>query len=38
VKRIDYLYSLRDVECTAAQVLDTEASDHRPVLFNLTTR
>lgn len=31
VRRIDYLY-LRGLRCTAAEVVDTQASDHRPLL------
>jgi endonuclease/exonuclease/phosphatase family metal-dependent hydrolase len=38
VKRIDYLYLVPSVECTHAEVLVTEASDHRPVLFTLRLR
>jgi endonuclease/exonuclease/phosphatase family metal-dependent hydrolase len=38
VKRIDYLYLMPGVECTHAEVLVTEASDHRPVLFTLRMR
>jgi endonuclease/exonuclease/phosphatase (EEP) superfamily protein YafD len=38
VKRIDYLFLPPDVECTRAEVLVTEASDHRPVLFTLRLR
>lgn len=34
-KRIDYLFSTAKVECLSATVLDTQASDHRPVLFTL---
>jgi endonuclease/exonuclease/phosphatase family metal-dependent hydrolase len=34
-KRIDYLYLVAGAECTAARVVDTQASDHRPVLFTL---
>jgi endonuclease/exonuclease/phosphatase family metal-dependent hydrolase len=34
-KRIDYLFLLAGFECTAARVVETEASDHRPVLFTL---
>jgi len=34
-KRIDYLFLLAGVECTEARVVDTQASDHRPVLFTL---
>ena len=35
VKRIDYLYALGGVRCARAHVLESEASDHRPVLFEL---
>jgi endonuclease/exonuclease/phosphatase family metal-dependent hydrolase len=35
VKRIDYLFLLGGVECTRAEVLVSEASDHRPVLFTV---
>ena len=38
VKRIDYLFLPPGVECTHAEVLVTEASDHRPVLFTLRFR
>jgi endonuclease/exonuclease/phosphatase family metal-dependent hydrolase len=38
VKRIDYLFLASGVECTHAEVLVTEASDHRPVLFTLRLR
>ncbi|HET7549731.1 MAG TPA: endonuclease/exonuclease/phosphatase family protein [Gemmatimonadaceae bacterium] len=31
VRRIDYLY-VRGLQCTAARVVDTQASDHRPLL------
>lgn len=34
-KRIDYLFLLGTVECVSAEVLVTEVSDHRPVLFTL---
>jgi endonuclease/exonuclease/phosphatase family metal-dependent hydrolase len=37
-KRIDYLFLTPGVECTHAEVLVTEASDHRPVLFTLRLR
>jgi endonuclease/exonuclease/phosphatase (EEP) superfamily protein YafD len=37
-KRIDYLFLTPGVECTHAEVLVTEASDHRPVLFTLRVR
>jgi endonuclease/exonuclease/phosphatase family metal-dependent hydrolase len=35
VKRIDYLYIKGRVSCKSAAVLDTQASDHRPVLFEV---
>ena len=35
VKRIDYLFLGGRVRCTAARVLDDQASDHRGVLFTL---
>ncbi|MFL5579148.1 MAG: endonuclease/exonuclease/phosphatase family protein [Gemmatimonadaceae bacterium] len=37
-KRIDYLYAVADVRCDRAEVLATEASDHRPVLFTIRIR
>lgn len=36
VKRIDYLLAPAGVACVRATVLTTNASDHRPVLFELT--
>lgn len=33
VKRIDYLLLPKDWECVSATVIETEVSDHRPVLF-----
>jgi endonuclease/exonuclease/phosphatase family metal-dependent hydrolase len=33
VKRIDYLLYSGSTRCASAKVLETEASDHRPVLF-----
>ncbi|MEX2110578.1 MAG: endonuclease/exonuclease/phosphatase family protein [Gemmatimonadaceae bacterium] len=33
VKRIDYLLLSQDWKCVSARVIETEASDHRPVLF-----
>jgi endonuclease/exonuclease/phosphatase family metal-dependent hydrolase len=33
VKRIDYLYLGKPLRCSSATVLDTQASDHRPVLI-----
>ena len=38
VKRIDYLFIPNGVSCSDARVLDTKASDHRPVLFHLSVR
>jgi endonuclease/exonuclease/phosphatase family metal-dependent hydrolase len=38
VKRIDYLLFSGTTTCTSAKVLETEASDHRPVLFILQMR
>lgn len=39
VKRIDYLYALGEgVACERAEVLASDASDHRPVLFHLRLR
>lgn len=35
VKRIDYLYALTPSACTEARVLETTASDHRPLLVTL---
>jgi endonuclease/exonuclease/phosphatase family metal-dependent hydrolase len=37
VKRIDYVYAIAKARCTSARVLETEASDHRPVLFTMTS-
>ena len=38
-KRIDYLYAVgADVACTAARVVESDASDHRGVLFVLRLR
>ena len=37
VKRIDYLMMTGATRCTSAEVLVTEASDHRPVLFEVAT-
>lgn len=37
-KRIDYLFLLAGAECTEARVVNTQASDHRPVLFTLRPR
>ena len=36
VKRIDYLWLPAPVVCTDARVLETQASDHRPVLVTFT--
>jgi endonuclease/exonuclease/phosphatase family metal-dependent hydrolase len=35
VKRIDYLLASSDVSCRSASVLESQASDHRPVLFEV---
>lgn len=35
VKRIDYLFAAGRVRCGKARVLETDASDHRPVLFEV---
>jgi len=35
VKRIDYLLLSGSTKCASAKVIETEASDHRPVLFLL---
>jgi beta-N-acetylhexosaminidase len=35
VKRIDYLYLTGELRCTAARVIDTRVSDHRPLLVDL---
>ena len=37
-RRIDYLYVAGGVRCQSAQVLPSQASDHRPVLFRLRLR
>lgn len=34
-RRIDYLLAGGDAQCSSARVLDTRASDHRPVLFEI---
>jgi endonuclease/exonuclease/phosphatase family metal-dependent hydrolase len=36
VRRIDYLY-FRGLQCTAARVADTQASDHRPLVVTFRT-
>ena len=38
VKRIDYLYMIAGAKCRSARVLDSQASDHRAVLFEVTLR
>lgn len=38
VKRIDYLFMIRDARCKSARVLESQASDHRGVLFEVTLR
>lgn len=37
-RRIDYLFASNDAVCRKASVLNTQASDHRPVLFEVITR
>jgi endonuclease/exonuclease/phosphatase (EEP) superfamily protein YafD len=34
-KRIDYVFLSGTLRCTAAEVLDTQVSDHRPLLVAL---
>ncbi|OFW08066.1 MAG: hypothetical protein A3H96_21975 [Acidobacteria bacterium RIFCSPLOWO2_02_FULL_67_36] len=34
-KRIDYLFLTGDLRCTAARVIDTQISDHRPLLVTV---
>jgi len=34
-KRIDYLFAIVGVQCTSAVVVNSQASDHRPVLFTV---
>ena len=36
VKRIDYLFLSGTLRCTGARVIDTQASDHRPLLVTVT--
>jgi endonuclease/exonuclease/phosphatase family metal-dependent hydrolase len=36
VKRIDYLFLAGNLRCTAARVLDSRVSDHRPLLVTIT--
>lgn len=36
IKRIDYLYVDGGVRCTNAEVLESDASDHRPLLVHLS--
>jgi endonuclease/exonuclease/phosphatase family metal-dependent hydrolase len=38
IKRIDYLFLTGSLTCTAAQVIDTLISDHRPLLVTVTNR
>jgi endonuclease/exonuclease/phosphatase family metal-dependent hydrolase len=37
-KRIDYLYLTGQATCTSAEVLDSQASDHRPLLVTVRLR
>ena len=36
VKRIDYLFLAGNVRCKSAQVIDSQVSDHRPLLVTIT--
>lgn len=36
VKRIDYLFLTGDIRCASARVVETPASDHRPLLVELS--
>jgi endonuclease/exonuclease/phosphatase family metal-dependent hydrolase len=36
VKRIDYLYLTGEMRCSAARVIETRVSDHRPLLVELS--
>ncbi len=36
VKRIDYLFLTATMRCTEAHVIDTQASDHRPLMVTVT--
>lgn len=38
VKRIDYLFLTGNARCTEARVIDTQASDHRPLVFAVATK
>lgn len=38
IKRIDYLFTSVELECESAEVLASEASDHRPLLVKLKLR
>jgi endonuclease/exonuclease/phosphatase family metal-dependent hydrolase len=38
VKRIDYLFLGGDLRCTAAQVIETSVSDHRPLLVTFSPK
>lgn len=35
IKRIDYLFLTGTLRCTSAEVIDTQASDHRPLLVTV---
>ncbi len=35
IKRIDYVFVTGALRCTSAEVIDTQASDHRPLLVHL---
>lgn len=36
IKRIDYLFLTGTLRCTSAEVIDTQASDHRPLLVTMS--
>jgi endonuclease/exonuclease/phosphatase family metal-dependent hydrolase len=38
VRRIDYILTTSDVQATRVRVIATEASDHRPVIADLSIR
>jgi endonuclease/exonuclease/phosphatase family metal-dependent hydrolase len=38
VKRIDYLFLTGTLRCTSARVIDTQASDHRPLLVTVVAQ
>ena len=38
IKRIDYVFLSAGIRCTKAEVIDTQISDHRPLLVTVTTQ